>query len=61
MDKFICVFSINDKDLLLAQGYMLLKSDDNNSIYVFENSCENSVECFSLEGIDCVCTDTLTF
>jgi len=61
MDKFICVFSEHDRDMLIATGFMLLKSDEANHIFVFDNQCDDRKECFSLEGIECVYTDTLTF
>ena len=37
MEKFLYVFSKEDRDLLIADGYTLLKSDDKNDLYVFVN------------------------
>lgn len=35
MNKFIYVFSVADKNELLASGFTLLKADKENNIYVF--------------------------
>lgn len=56
--KFVYVFSVQDKELLLSLGYHLIKSDDRLDIYVFDNS---GVVCFSDSDIECVLTNTLTF
>ena len=34
MEKFLYVFSKGNRDLLIAAGYTLLKSDDKNDLYV---------------------------
>lgn len=39
--KFIYVFDTKSKKLLEDGGFYLLKSDDKNSIYVFQNTYEN--------------------
>lgn len=37
MEHFIIVFSEREKNALLEIGYVLLKSDERNHIYTFEN------------------------
>ena len=56
--KFIYVFKKEDRDRLLSDGYVLLKEDDSNSIYVFEIG-DKLV--FELTDMDFVYSDTLTF
>ena len=56
--KFIYVFSVEDKNKLLSLGYSLIKSDENQDIYVFDNSGEFK---FSSNDMNFVLTDTLTF
>lgn len=56
--KFIYVFDASVKEQLLALGYVLLKEDAAQSIYVFE---ANSSMQFSLPEADLVYSDTLTF
>ena len=58
MSKFIYVFSDHDKDTLLARGYILLKSDSENGIYIFLNS---EYMDFSDSSMDFVLSDILTF
>jgi hypothetical protein len=58
MNKFIYVFGEESRDILLANNYMLLKSDSKNNIYVFENKPE---QCFSFKNISFALSDTLTF
>lgn len=58
MNKFIYVFGIDDRDMLLAEDFHLLKSDTKNNIYVFENKSGMK---FSVDKINCVFSDTLTF
>ena len=62
MDKFIYVFSAQSCRKLLDAGFHLLKSDDNNSIYVFENTADLK---FSLkddfEDDDFMFSNSLTF
>lgn len=38
MYRFIYVFDKDTADALVAQGFTLIKSDDEKKIYVFENS-----------------------
>lgn len=58
MNCFIYVFTREARDVLLARGYQLLKSDERNSRYVFVNRLG---ETFSCEGISYILGDTLTF
>ena len=58
MEKFLYVFSEDDRDGLLARGYTLLKSDEKNEVYVFANQTEMS---FCIADISFVRSDTLTF
>lgn len=37
MEKFIYVFNIEDKEVLLGLGYNLLKEDMDKDIYIFLN------------------------
>lgn len=39
--KFLYVFRKEDRDILIATGYNLLKSDESKDMYVFEN-CEKA-------------------
>lgn len=57
--KFIYVMDKASKKMLKKKGYVLLKEDKVNSIWVFENREETM---FDL-GLDCqyVLSDTLTF
>ena len=58
MEKFLYVFSKLARDNLLAANYTLLKSDDQNEIYVFANRMDMT---FALAGISYIRSDTLTF
>lgn len=58
MEKFIYVFSKNDRDSLIAAGYALLKSDEKNDLYVFVNQANMT---FDLVDVSFVWTDILTF
>ena len=57
--KFIYVMDAASKRTLLKKGYILLKEDEKNSIWIFENRKETL---FDL-GLDCkyVLSDVLTF
>lgn len=60
MDKFIYVFNSADKESLLAHGYLLLKEDYNNNIFIFD--ANSSDKQFALSDVDSyVASDTLTF
>lgn len=56
--RFIYVFSEPDKQLLVGLGYRLLKEDNNNSMYIFEN---NNTLCFSKDEVKFVYSDVLSF
>lgn len=58
MSKFIYVFSVEDRDYLLAKGYKPLKSNEEKNIYIFENSETMN---FSTKEIQYVLTDILSF
>lgn len=58
MEKFLYVFSKDDRDLLIAAGYALLKSDDKNDLYVFVNQMNMN---FDLLDMAFVRSDVLTF
>ena len=51
--KFIYVFTDQDRDELLSRGYILLKEDKSNQIYIFsydgkeENFDSLNLYCFS--------------
>jgi len=57
--KFIYVMDRTSKQKLEDRGYTLLKSDEENMIWVFENREETAFEL----GFDCQCvfSDVLTF
>lgn len=55
--KFIYVFERNARDKLLAEGYKLIKSDERQNVFVFEN---RETHTFS-EDFAFVFSDTLTF
>lgn len=62
--KFIYVMRTEDRDKMADLGYHLIKGDDRNSIWVFDN--DNRID-FSSEsevskaGIPYVLSDVLTF
>lgn len=58
MDKFIYVFTKESFNKLSKIGFRILKADENNSIYVFENKQELS---FELSNDKFLCSNTLTF
>ena len=58
MEKFIYVFSKSARDSLLAANYILLKSDEQNEIYVFANQVDMT---FALADISFIRSNTLTF
>lgn len=57
--RFIYVMTSKDKDKLKSLGYNLLKADEKNSIYVFENKINLNFELGST--MQYVLSDTLTF
>ena len=60
MDKFIYVFSKAARDKLLKAGFLLLKTDEWNSTYVF---CADDKLHFDLASADIsyITSNTLTF
>lgn len=57
MSKFIYVFCKDAADKLTANGYRLLKTDERNSLFVFENKQDLT---FSLD-VSYILSDTITF
>lgn len=55
---FVYVFSKEARDKLLSKGYRLLKADEDNDTFVFENDASMR---FSLDGISVIKSNTLTF
>lgn len=49
INRFIYVFDPKTRNKLIDEGYSLLKSDERNCIYVFENKASQSGTKFSLE------------
>lgn len=58
MYKFIYVFAKETSNALIKQGFNLVKRDEKNKVYVFENN-PNLKLAFSKK--DFVFSDTLTF
>lgn len=58
MEKFLYVFSKDNRDLLIAAGYTILKSDDKNDLYVFVNQANLA---FDLADMYFVRSNVLTF
>ena len=58
MNKFIYVFDKKTADSLIAQGFNIVKSDEEKKIYVFENAPDKTTG-FSKK--DFVFSNTLTF
>ena len=56
--KFVYVMGRSACDELLAKGYRLLKSDDKNGVYTFEN---NKKLTFELAQVRAAASNTLTF
>lgn len=57
-EKFIYVFSREARDGMLASGYRLIKSDEQNGRYIFENDPRLT---FSHLNISCIKSNTMTF
>lgn len=59
MDRFIYVFNESDKERLQKEGFVLLKEDKQNSVFVF---AYNDKMNFALTGgIQYTATNVLTF
>lgn len=57
-NRFMYVFSKEDRDDLVAAGYTLIQNDEENKIFVFEN--KNNLT-FDKKNVEHIETDTLTF
>lgn len=57
-DKFVYVFSEEDKQKMLLAGYKLLTGNDVSGVYVFENS--NSAK-FSMNDVRFATSNVLRF
>lgn len=55
---FVYVFDLEDKQALLDRGYELIKADDKNGVYVFNNDDQLK---FSDLNINYVLNNTMTF
>lgn len=58
MEKFLYVFNKAARDKLLEANYRLLKSDEQNEMYVFANQIDMT---FALADISFIRSNTLTF
>lgn len=58
MEKFIMVFSVEDRDKLIAAGFRMLAHNDKQNIYTFENS---ELKQFALKNMAYMPTNNLTF
>ena len=58
MEKFLYVFNKAARDKLLEANYRLLKSDEQNEMYVFANEIDMT---FALADISFIRSNTLTF
>ncbi len=56
--KFIYVFNLEARDKLLAENYRMLKCDERQNIFIFENK-ENCN--FAAIGVSYILSDTLSF
>lgn len=56
--KFVYVFDEKNKDILLAQGFIPMKFDEQNNIYAFHNKKTKN---FSFSEIIHLFSDTITF
>lgn len=52
------MFSVDDRDVLIAKGFNLLQSSEAHCMYVFENKCKTN---FSSEVPNYVVSDILAF
>ncbi len=62
--RFIYVMSEGDKDKMLSLGYVLVREDKRNYMWVFQNKDTASFACkkeISGAGIRFALSDTLTF
>ena len=61
MNKFIYVFDQDARDVLLSAGYQLLKSDEQQNIFVFQNKEAHTFTANRVGDFAFVLSDTLTF
>lgn len=62
MSKFIYVFNTDARDAMINAGYIMLKSDDRNNIFVFEGvESPNQTQTFALNNVSYIPSNTLTF
>ena len=59
--KFIYVFNQDARDKLLSAHYRLLKADEQQNIFVFENTGIHSFAAKSTDDFSFILSDTLTF
>lgn len=59
--KFIYVFDTDARDKLLSANYQLLKADEQQNIFVFENKETHTFAASDAEDFTFVLSDTLTF
>ena len=59
--KFIYVFDTDARDKLLSANYQLLKADEQQNIFVFENKETRTFSANGAEDFTFVLSDTLTF
>lgn len=59
--KFIYVFDTDARDKLLSANYQLLKADEQQNIFVFENKETHTFAAGDAEDFTFVLSDTLTF
>lgn len=58
MDKpFVYIFTEEDRDKMLENGYRLIKSDNQNNIFIFENSDVR----YEQLGVTFILSNTLTY
>ncbi|MBQ8135058.1 MAG: hypothetical protein IJ192_11730 [Clostridia bacterium] len=57
-DKFIYVFSREDYEELLSSGMNLIKADESNHVYIFENDKKRK---FDMNEMEFVITDVISF
>lgn len=60
-NKFVYVFDIDMRDKLLSANYRLLKSDDKQNIFIFENKGTLSFGLNDVKNKNFIFSDTLTF
>ena len=60
MDKFVYVFCAEAKKALLKRGFELVREDEENSIWIFENKDPDKME-FAVSKYPHVLSNTLSF